>query len=77
MTPQEAIARLRNKAGWWEGDPNAEKVLEEFASERTITPERIRAGVARIKRMANLRIPHYEQPADSFIEECVVDILTK
>ena len=30
MTIQEAIKRLRNKAGWWAGDANAEKVLEEY-----------------------------------------------
>lgn len=27
----ETINRLRNRAGWWEGDQNARRVLSEFA----------------------------------------------
>lgn len=30
-TEAAAILRLRNRAGWWEGDRNALKVLREFA----------------------------------------------
>lgn len=39
------------------------------------SPEAVRAGVARMKRLSRLRIPNYELPADSFLEECVVDII--
>lgn len=33
-TPEEAAAilKLRNRAGWWEGDRNALQVLREFAA---------------------------------------------
>ena len=36
---QAIIERLRNRAGWWEGDENAAKVLGEFR-ERELTASR-------------------------------------
>lgn len=42
-----------------------------------INPEIKRECVDLIKSLANLRIPNYEQPADSFIEDCVDKIAEK
>ena len=37
--------------------------------------EMVRAGVARLKLLCYLRVPEYELPADSFLEQAVLDIL--
>lgn len=39
-----------------------------------MTPEAKREIVARIKAISSLRIPEYELPADSFIEELAEDL---
>lgn len=41
----------------------------------SVTPEKVRYGVRRLKALSGLRTPPYELPADSFLEEAVVDIL--
>lgn len=40
-----------------------------------ISPELIKYGVFRLKQLSKTRIPNYELPADSFLEEAVRDIL--
>lgn len=35
---------------------------------------RVRAGVDRIKRLANLKVPPYDLPADSYLEDAVRDL---
>lgn len=42
--------------------------------DREPSPEVIRLAIARIKSLATTRVPHYEQPADSFLENAVRDI---
>lgn len=37
--------------------------------------ERIRAGVARLKQLATYRVPPYDLPGDSHLEDAVRDIL--
>lgn len=46
-------------------------------SNHGISPELLRECVNRIKEMSTLRIPNYDQPADSHIEKCVIDIINK
>lgn len=39
------------------------------------SPEAVRRGVARIKRLSELRDPSYTLPADSYLQEAVLDIM--
>ncbi len=49
--------------------------LKGLRAEEAPTGEAVRYGVARLKALIPLRIPNYELPADSFLEEAVRDIL--
>jgi len=56
------------------------KFAEEYHQEQLkeyMNPELKRDCIDRIKNLSKTRIPQYQQPADSFIEECVLDIYSK